>query len=257
MRPVDTNIETYYTTWPDGDRRYTAFMLVELVGASVTYRFTDAPLPIVWNGYTWTNCWFLPSEFVIDGDGEVAGTVVFEDATRTIRTLAMSTDLSQFVLKLYEVWADATNTKFGQDEIVRGQVEDVTCDAEDTEFPVATITLTSVFASSAAGMGPRQMWDKNCTYEEFKGPECGAVTAATFCDRLYGTCVGFGNQKRYGGARFVLGEGETIAWGVNTGKTTTRPVRAPEPPPPSSGAPPPTSYPVIPNTPGRTRSARH
>ena len=256
MRPIDASIESYYTTWPDGDRRYTAFHLVELVGPTTTYRYTDAPLPVIWNGYTWTNVWFLPSEFVIDAEGEIAGSVTFEDATRTIRTLALATDLNKFVLKLFEVWADATNTKFGQDEIVRGQIDGVSCDGEGTENPLAVMTLTSVHAASAVGLGPRQSYEKNCTYEEFKGPECKYAGVATFCDRLFSTCAVYNNTPNFGGMRFALGEGETISWAIVTGTTKRRHVRPVEPPPPS-GAPPADPYTPIPNTPGRTRSVRH
>jgi hypothetical protein len=135
VRDIDAGIEAHYTTWPDGDQRYTAFQLIELVGPAVTHRYTDAPIPVIWNGFTWTNVWFLPSEFVIDSEGQIAGSVNFEDASKTLRTLAMATDLNQYVLKLYEVWANATNTIFGQDEIVRGQIDGVSCDGEDRWQP--------------------------------------------------------------------------------------------------------------------------
>jgi hypothetical protein len=225
------------------DKRYTVFQLVELIGPATTYRYTDAPISIVWGGFTWTNVWFSGSELVTDGDGEVTATLTFEDVSRTIRTLALANNLNTFAVRLSEVWADANNTTFGQDVLLWGKCDGVRCDGSDTEDPRAAITVRGLFADSAVGIGPLQDFIKNCRYQQFKGPQCKYAGAQVFCDRQYSTCLNvMANTINFGGFRFALGADARIQWGTNVGSMDTRPVPSYTPAPPPSSPPAPTQW---------------
>lgn len=232
MRTLDAGIEAHLA-----DGRYTVFQLCELIGPSTTYRYTDAPISIVWGGNVYTNLWFSISEVVTDADGEVSATVTFEDVSLTIRTLAFANDLNLFSIKVSEVWADTTNTLFGQDTKIYGKSDGVRCEGEDTDSPRAAIAIRGLFADSANGIGPLQDYTKSCRYQQFKGPQCKYVGSQTFCDRQYATCLTtMANTINYGGFRFALGPDVNIQWGTNVGSTGDRGWIVPAytlPPPPS------------------------
>lgn len=229
MRTLDANIEAHLN-----DARYTVFLLLELISpTNVTTRFTDAPIAIVWGGFTWANVWFSSSEIVVDGEGETSATINMEDTSRTLRSLAFSNDLNKYSVRLSEVWADASNTLFGQDVRIYGKCDGVRCEGEDTDDPRAVLAVRGLFADSAVGIGPLQDYTKTCRYKQFKGAQCKYAGAQTFCDRLYATCVNvMANQINFGGFRFALGPDQKIQWGTNSGSTKGRPVEAYAPPPP-------------------------
>lgn len=252
MKPIDATINAHLN-----DGRYVVFQLIQITTAAATYRYTDAPLTIIWNGFTWAREWFVMSEVVIDADGELAASVTFEDASLTLRGVALGDDMQEAVIKVYEVWADATNSVFGQDLVIQGSADGCKCDGEDTQNPTATIAIRGVHASTAVAVGPTQDYTRNCRYQQFKGPQCLGSNptltrfgGATFCDRLYPTCVGFTNQMNFGGFRFALGPGNVVQWGTAAALTTAPRPQQPVVPPPD---PPSGSTPSIP----RTRAVRH
>lgn len=217
MKTIDSAIAAWYAS--GANVKYTVFTVTELIGPSTTYRYTNAPIPITWGGFTWTNLSFALSQMVIDADGEAACTITFEDASRTIRGIALANDLNQFQVKVKEVWANEANTLFGEDLIFYGSCDGVLCSGEDDPNPSATLALRGLFADSAQATGPTQNYTINCRYEQFKGLQCKYVGAAVSCDRLYATCAamvrtdGTPQQINFGGFRFVLGEGERVQWG--------------------------------------------
>lgn len=208
MRTLDALIEAHLS-----DKRYTVFQLCELIGPSVTYRFTDAPIPIVWGGFTWVNLAFTTGEFVLDNDGEINLTVTFEDVSLTLRAITLANDLNRFDVKVSEVWADPANALYGQDVTAWGTCDGVNCSGEDGPSPSCSIAVRGVFASSAGAIGPRQDYTRNCRYDQFKGPQCKYAGGVTSCDRLFTTCTTLGNVINFGGFRFALGPDEKVNWG--------------------------------------------
>lgn len=231
-RPVDAAVEAAYTADP---YRQTVFSLCELYGAS-TYRFTDAPIPIIWGGFTWQNIWFRQSELVVDGEGELSCSIVFEDASRTLRSLAFSENLSDKEIRISEVWANTDNTLFGQDMILHGLCDGFRAEGEQDETPMAQLSIRSIFSASAVAIGPTQDYTRNCRYREFKGAQCKYAGGVTFCDRTYTTCLALLNTINFGGFRFALSDGDVIKWGTGLAqRATPRRVPAYQPPPSGGG----------------------
>lgn len=239
-RTVPAGVDTHL-----GDARSTVFHLIELIGTTTTYRYTDAPIAVTYGGNTYSNISFTLGDFVVDGDGELSTSVTFEDASRTIRTLAFSENLAQFAIKAWEVWADAENTFYGADLIFHGMCDGVRCEREDSPEPVATIAVRGVYGASAQGIGPTQEYSRTCRYKQFKGVECKYAGAATTCDRSYATCQSYRNQVNFGGFRFALDPGTTIQWGSNEPQPVEQRYSPPyEPSPAPSGNTGATSSPV-------------
>lgn len=219
MRTLDVNIEAHLD-----DGRYVVFQIAELIGPSATYRFTDAPLPIVWGGNTYANVWFSTGEMVLDNDGEVNCTVTFEDVSHTLRGIVFANDMNRFELKVSEVWADATNTLFGQDLTVDGTCDGVKCSGDEENNPICTIQVRGLWASSAVAIGPMQDYTRNCRYQQFKGPQCKYAGVQTACDRLFTTCdTVMLNRINFGGFRWALGPDQKVAWGTGTSSIGNRP----------------------------------
>jgi hypothetical protein len=244
MKPLDTYINAHLGDGNDGVNHITAFLLCELVGESATYRFTDAPIAIAWDGHTWLNVSFTISEMVADGEGELSCSVTFEDASKVIRAIAFAENLQDNSITVWEAWADpATNVVQGVDVIAQGITDGVRCMGEDTGIPTAVVTVRSVYGASGQAVGPTQEYLRNCRYFIFKGPQCKYAGGATSCDRLYSTCLTLANTINFGGFRFALDPGEKVQWGTNDpGYVPPRPSQPIDPYVPASGdviSPPP------------------
>lgn len=247
LSPVDAAIEAAYTLDPT---RATVVHLVEIVGVT-TYRYTDAVYaPITWGGFTWANLGFELSEISMDASGEQSCSVTFEDASRTLRTLTFSENLSDREVKIYEAWLDPAKIKTGDIATavigaqlhIQGVIDGMSCSGEDSAQPLALMNVRGVYAASMMAIGPTQDAQRNCRYAQFKGEEClpagvlpAPYAAATTCDRQYATCALYLNTQRFGGFRWALGENETVVWGTVRGVTTKRPDPPYQPPATSTG----------------------
>lgn len=227
MRVLDAGFAAHIN-----DEHIVTFTLCQIDGAAVTYRFTNAPLDLLWGGFLWSHIDFELQELVIDPDGELATSLTFENVSQTIQTIALVEDFQERVLTVWEVWADASSAIYGQDLLIYGSTDGCKCSGWDTGNPVATIGVRSVHAISDNVAGPRQDYTVNCRYDEFKGPQCKYAGLVTACDRLYSTCLALGNTPNFGGFRYVLGPNETFTWGTVKGPIVMRPQPPLEPPPP-------------------------
>lgn len=173
---------------------------IQLTENGTTLRLVNNNEDIIWGGYTWTAFLFFPGDFEESVEGE--------NNTLDIRVSNVARVIEGYI-------ETATNGLIGDTTIYRLiSSENLTEQAALTAtFQILAVECDDIWCSFTLGLEnfffkrfPLHQYRRNiCRYETFKGEECGYVGAETTCDRLFYTCISYGNVIRFGGQPGIPG----------------------------------------------------
>ena len=171
---------------------------------SQTLRIVNNNEDITWNSQTWQKFQFQAGSFNESNEGEAPQiSVKVSNVLRAVQGYVESADkgLVGDSVIYYLIHSDnlsETTPVITQNFTILG----VTCDENWVDF---LLGAENFFLRAF----PTNLYKRKiCRYKTpdgFKGTRCGYSGAETTCDRKFSTCIGYGNQERFGGQPSIPG----------------------------------------------------
>lgn len=190
-----------------------AFTLIHMAIDGVDHRFTDCDVPIALNGDLY------------EPRGYKLGTVSYSLA-KIVDSARFSIDnlddrLTASFIGGNPQGSPATVYLVALDESYKllGSAPDnnlilFTGEIDDWFAPEGAIEITIVSDLIRWHQKTMRMQSSSCSWQVFKGLECGYAGTETTCNRSYARCIALGNTANFGGERWLPSiEGANIWWG--------------------------------------------
>lgn len=200
MRTLNATLKTEY------EKDAFSFFLMLKIGLSAALRFTDADVPLYYDGEK-----YEPRNFTFN-DLSIAAALSVDRLTIEIDTTdgVVGAALLSEDARNREVFAYVgANVKSSGNQIVeeffRGRLDSWELKGNTTAAIEAVNEL--IFWNKKA----LRIQSSTCPWE-FKGTECGYSGAETWCDQSYERCAALANADNFGGFRFLPSIAEKEIW---------------------------------------------
>jgi hypothetical protein len=190
---------------------------------STFYRYTNAVKDLTYNGSAGADrpavgAVFIRLPFthgVLVEEPQGGGSVEFEfdDQEDVIKALALTYDMLDWKVRLWQVGLDAALVITWIDLKIAGRAEGTEWDL-DANRDIAMVSVSKDYVDTQI-LGPKEDYGPNCRFR-FKSARCGYSGAFTTCNRTRTQCLERGNQIRFGGFRHSPNPEERIWWGDET-----------------------------------------
>lgn len=197
-----------------GDFNRTTFWAVELT-FPVVQRLTEAPYPLAVDGET-----YIPAVLTVEGiqasdmdPSVVAATVTIgsgESGIWQVLLASLTGTQRHPLVTIREAWVDPTGASAVVQEdrvLLVGRLESAEWDSLE-----ARLTIGPSSDATTVSLPSRDFGSGDCTYREYKGPQCAYAGSEPTCDRLPATCLARGNQANFGGLLYPAPESVTMTW---------------------------------------------